>query len=95
LVNPDIFEASSEKAFYESLTALVPQTQAAQAERDYSKLLAGLEKIAPTVADFFDGPNSVLVMADDAAVRKNRLNLLSLLRNHARVLADFSEIVKG
>lgn len=94
LVNPNIFEQTSEKAFYDSLTKLVPQTQAAQAERDYSKLLAGLEQIAPTVADFFDGPHSVLVMAEDDAVRKNRLNLLSLLRNHALVLADFGAIVK-
>ncbi|MEO1394563.1 MAG: glycine--tRNA ligase subunit beta [Cyanobacteria bacterium J06634_5] len=95
LVTPSMLEQSSEKAFFESLQKLVPQTQVAQAERDYSKLLAGLEKIAPTVADFFDGPNSVLVMAEDDAVRENRLNLLSLLRNHARVLADFGEIVKG
>ncbi|MEL7523925.1 MAG: glycine--tRNA ligase subunit beta, partial [Cyanobacteria bacterium J06553_1] len=95
LVTPSMLEQSSEKAFFESLQKLVPQTQVAQAERDYSKLLAGLEKIAPTVADFFDGPNSVLVMAEEDAVRENRLNLLSLLRNHARVLADFGEIVKG
>ncbi|MGC1306390.1 MAG: glycine--tRNA ligase subunit beta [Phormidesmis sp.] len=95
LVNPALFEQSSEKAFYDSLQKLVPQTQAAQTERDYAKLLTGLEQAAPTVADFFDGPNSVLVMAEDAAVRENRLNLLSLLRNHARVLADFGEIVKS
>ena len=95
LINADLFEQSSEKAFYESLQKLLPQTQKAQANRDYNQLLSGLEKIAPTVADFFDGPNSVLVMAEDAAVRKNRLNLLSLLRNHARVLADFGEIVKS
>ena len=36
-----------------------------------------------------------MVMAEDTAVRKNRLNLLGLLRNHARVLADFGEIVKS
>ena len=95
LINPNLFEQSSEKAFYESLQKLIPQTQAAKAERDYNKLLTGLEQIAPTVADFFDGPSSVLVMAEDAAVRQNRLNLLSLLRNHARVLADFGEIVKS
>jgi glycyl-tRNA synthetase beta chain len=47
------------------------------------------------VADFFDGENSVLVMAEKEPVRRNRLNLLGLLRNHARVLADFGAIVKG
>ncbi|MBE9061968.1 glycine--tRNA ligase subunit beta [cf. Phormidesmis sp. LEGE 11477] len=95
VVNPDLFEQPSEQAFYDSLQTLLPQTQAAQAERDYSKLVAGLEQSAPTVADFFDGENSVMVMAEAAAVRQNRLNLLGLLRNHARVLADFGEIVKS
>ncbi len=27
-------------------------------------------------------------------IKQNRLNLLGLLRNHARVLADFGQIVK-
>ncbi|MEL6552274.1 MAG: glycine--tRNA ligase subunit beta [Cyanobacteria bacterium J06621_11] len=95
IVNPDLFEQPTEQAFYDSLQTLLPQTQAAQSERDYSKLISGLEKAAPTVADFFDGDNSVMVMAEDNAIRTNRLNLLGLLRNHARVLADFGEIVKS
>ncbi|MEM8503157.1 MAG: glycine--tRNA ligase subunit beta [Cyanobacteria bacterium P01_D01_bin.1] len=95
VVNPELFEQPSEQAFYDSLQTLLPQTQAAQAERDYSKLITGLEQAAPTVANFFDGETSVMVMAEDEAVRENRLNLLGLLRNHARVLADFGEIVKN
>ncbi|MEL7511671.1 MAG: glycine--tRNA ligase subunit beta [Cyanobacteria bacterium J06554_3] len=94
-VDPALFEQPSEQAFYDSLQTLLPKTQSAQAERDYGKLIAGLEEAAPTVANFFDGDTSVMVMAEDAAVRKNRLNLLGLLRNHARVLADFGEIVKS
>jgi len=35
------------------------------------------------------------VMDKDPAIQQNRLNLLALLRNHARVLADFGAIVKG
>ncbi|MFG6102035.1 glycine--tRNA ligase subunit beta [Leptothoe sp. EHU-05/26/07-4] len=95
VVDASLFQSPSETAFHETLQQLVPQTQAAQAERDYQKLIDGLKKAAPVVAEFFDGPNSVLVMDDDAAIRQNRLNLLSLLRNHARVLADFGAIVKG
>lgn len=94
-VNPALFEQPSEQTFYDSLQKLVPQTQTAQAERDYGKLLTGLEQTAPAVADFFDGPTSVLVMAEDPDIRQNRLNLLSLLRNHALVLADFGAIVKS
>ena len=95
IVNPDLFEQPTEQAFYDSLQTLLPQTEAAQSERDYSKLIIGLEKCAPTVANFFDGENSVMIMAEDNAIRTNRLNLLGLLRNHARVLADFGEIVKS
>jgi len=95
LVKPELFEQPSEQAFYDSLQALVPQTEAAKAERDYSKLLSGLDKAAPSVANFFDGETSVMVMAEDSAIQGNRLNLLSLLRNHTLVLADFGEIVKG
>ncbi len=95
LVNPKAFEAKSEQAFYDAILKQVPQTQAAKAERDYQKLVKGLNAIAPVVSQFFDGEDSVLVMAADEKIQTNRLNLLGLLRNHARVLADFGEIVKG
>jgi glycyl-tRNA synthetase beta chain len=35
-----------------------------------------------------------MVMDDNPAIKTNRLNLLGLVRNHARVLADFGAIVK-
>jgi len=95
IVQPDRFEKSSEAALYEALVHLLPQTEAAQANRDYQQLVAGLRAIAPTVAAFFDGPDSVLVMDPNPDVRQNRLALLGLVRNHARILADFGAIVKG
>lgn len=94
LVDPKRFEQPSETAFYEALVKLVPQTEKAQRDRDYQTLVNALANIAPVVSQFFDGEQSVLVMADDPAVRRNRLNLLGLLRNHARILADFGAIVK-
>lgn len=95
LVRPELFQKSSEKDFYDALVQLVPQTRAAQKERNYQQLVEALIQIAPTVSNFFDGPESVLVMDSDPAIRQNRLNLLGLLRNHARVLADFGAIVKS
>ncbi len=95
VVRPELFQKSSEQAFYDALVNLVPKTQAAQQERDYQKLVDALAEIAPTVSNFFDGTDSVLVMDPDAEIRQNRLNLLGLLRNHARVLADFGAIVKS
>ncbi|MBE9136036.1 glycine--tRNA ligase subunit beta [Nodosilinea sp. LEGE 07088] len=95
VIAPAALEAQSERGLLAALKTLVPQTQAAQASRNYDQLVAGLEQVAPVVSGFFDGPDSVLVMADQPAVRQNRLNLLGLLRNHALVLGDFGAIVKG
>ena len=47
---------------------------------------------ASTLAEFFDGDTSVMVMAEVEAVRCNRLNLLAVLRNQSAVLADFAAI---
>jgi glycyl-tRNA synthetase beta chain len=93
-VNPKHFQQSSEQAFYDALVTLLPQTVKASSRRDYGLLVEGLGAIASTVSAFFDGSDSVLVMADDPNLKQNRLNLLGLLRNHSRVLADFGEIVK-
>jgi len=95
LVRPELFQKSSEQAFYDALVQLVPQTQAAQQHRNYQQLVEALSQIAPTVSNFFDGSESVLVMDAELDIRRNRLNLLGLLRNHARVLADFGAIVKA
>ena len=95
VVNSELFEKPSEQAFYDALVELLPQIKAAQTERNYQLLVDGLAKITSTVSSFFDGENSVLVMAEDANIKRNRLNLLGLLRNHARILADFGAIVKS
>jgi glycyl-tRNA synthetase beta chain len=94
VVQPDLFQSPSEQEFYDALVELVPQTRTAQAKRDYQTLVKALAAIAPLVSNFFDGPQSVLVMDNDPQIRRNRLNLLGVLRNHARVLADFGAIVK-
>ena len=95
VIDPGLLKQASEEAFYEALLTLLPQTEGARTKRDYHALLSGLEQAAPVVSRFFDGEDSVLVMDEDKAVRRNRLGLLGLLRNHARVLADFGAIVKS
>ena len=92
-VKPELFQKSSEQAFYDAVVQLVPQTQLSKQTRNYQLLVDSLTEIAPTVGNFFDGPESVLVMDADAEIKRNRLSLLGLLRNHARVLADFGAIV--
>ncbi len=95
IVRPSLFQQPSEQAFYDAIVKLVPQTRAAQAERNYQKLLEALIEVVPIIQNFFDGAQSVMVMDADPEIRRNRLNLLGLLRNHARILADFGAIVKG
>lgn len=95
VIRPQLFEKSSEQAFYDELVALLPKTQLAQSQSNYQLLVEGLENIAPTISEFFDGKESVLVMDENPKIRQNRLNLLGILRNHGRVLADFGAIVKG
>ncbi len=94
-VKPELFQKSSEQAFYDAVVQLVPQTLLSKQTRNYQQLVDSLTEIAPAVSSFFDGPESVLVMDSDPEIKRNRLNLLGLLRNHARVLADFGAIVKG
>lgn len=92
VIRPELFEKNSEKAFF---TALQQLNQTLQGKTDYTKLVEALSQIAPTVSAFFDGEDSVLVMDSNPDIKQNRLNLLGILRNHARSLADFGAIVKS
>lgn len=93
VVSPKLFQQNSEKLLYQELVNLLPKTLSAKSERNYKLLVEGLVKIAPTVSNFFDGDDSVLVMDEDPEIRQNRLNLLGILRNHGRVMSDFGAIV--
>jgi glycyl-tRNA synthetase beta chain len=94
VVQTNLFQKPSEQAVYDGLIALEPQTTAAQASRNYQQLIDALAQLTPAISNFFDGEDSVLVMDSNPDIKANRLNLLGLVRNHARVLADFGSIVK-
>jgi glycyl-tRNA synthetase beta chain len=93
VVQTSLFQKSSEQAVYDGLIALEPQTKAAQASRNYQQLIDALAQLTPAISSFFDGEDSVLIMDSNPEIKTNRLNLLGLVRNHARVLADFGSIV--
>ena len=94
VVNPALFESPAESAMLEALQRLEPIAAGARSG-DYRDLARGLAASAETLAAFFDGPQSVLVMADNPSVRRNRLHLLGVLRNQAALLADFERISSG
>ncbi len=91
VVNPELFSSPSENAMLAVLQRLEPIVRGDQPGR-YDALATALAESASVLAAFFDGEQSVMVMADDPAVRSNRLNLLAVLRNQASVLADFSRL---
>lgn len=93
VVDATLFEQPSEAAMLAVLERLESLARGSAVGVDrYALLASALAESAPALAAFFDGEQSVMVMADDAAVRRNRLNLLAVLRNQASVLADFSRI---
>ena len=82
VVNPANLTDVAEQELYQAIAALPSQPSDEQ-------LMKGIKAIAPVLAKFFD---DVLVMADDPQVRQNRLNLLGIIRNYSRQLANFSSI---
>ncbi len=93
VIQPTLFQKQSEQAFYDVLCQL--HTAMKAQPQDYQTLVATLSQTTPTLSRFFDGADSVMVMDNDPAIKQNRLYLLGVLRNHARVLADFGAIVKS
>ena len=89
-VKPELFQKESERSFFEALSQL-----GTTPNRNYTESIAALSAIAPRLTSFFDGKDSVLVMDPNPEIKQNRLNLLGILRNQGRVLADFAAIVKS
>jgi len=58
-------------------------------KQDFSGAMRELAQLRPAVDAFFE---AILVNADDAATRKNRLALLAAFRDATRTVADFSAI---
>ena len=88
VVDPELFDSPSEAALLVELEAMSPLAVA----RNYEGLAQKLQGAARALEAFFDGAESVMVMADDPSIRRNRLNLLGVLRNQAFVLARFDNI---
>jgi len=84
VVNPTKLTDAAEHLLYQAIAALPCQPSDEQ-------LMEGIKAITPVLAKFFD---DVLVMSEDPQVRQNRLNLLGIIRNYSRQLANFSVILK-
>jgi glycyl-tRNA synthetase beta chain len=79
----------AEKALADKLNAIAPQATAAFNKDEYANSLKILAQIKPEVDAFF---NEVMVMAEDLAVRNNRLALLERLYGQMNQIADLSQL---
>ncbi|WP_331345046.1 glycine--tRNA ligase subunit beta [Cellvibrio sp. UBA7661] len=89
-VNSALLQEEAEKNLAAAITAKETVVAPLFAAREYTKALAALADLQPTVDAFFD---SVMVMCDDAALQQNRLALLSKLRGLFLEVADISYLV--
>jgi glycyl-tRNA synthetase beta chain len=88
-VSPDLFEGEAERALYTSMRAAIPRVNEQKRAGKYKEALDVIAALRSEVDRFFD---QVMVMVEDANVRKNRLALLGELLREFTTIADFSEM---
>ncbi len=88
-VDAQLFDDAAEKKLYEAWQGAHGGFVKAFAEADLTQALAALSSLSAPISAFFE---AVMVMAEDEAVRRNRLALLSLISDDVRTFADFSKL---
>ncbi|MDW6018488.1 glycine--tRNA ligase subunit beta [Vibrio plantisponsor] len=86
-----LLQEDAEKALAENVEVLTEALEPAFATGNYQQALSQLAALREPVDAFFD---NVMVMADDDALKKNRLTLLNNLRNLFLQIADISLLQK-
>ncbi|HTP71975.1 MAG TPA: glycine--tRNA ligase subunit beta [Burkholderiaceae bacterium] len=88
-VEPALFAEDAERALHGALNHVAPRADALFEQRDYTASLRELAALKAPVDAFFD---HVMVNADDAKLRANRLALLSALHRAMNRVADLSRL---
>ena len=86
-VQENLLQEDAERALFAATQALRPTVQNALAQHDFQAALTALAAVKPQVDAFFD---NVMVMAEDTAVKQNRLSLLNELATLMNAVADIS-----
>ena len=84
-----LFAEAQESALYDAIEDVNERSAGALEREAYEEAMAVMSNLRRPVDEFFD---HVTVNAEDAALRKNRLNLLSEIRDSLDRIADFSKI---
>lgn len=90
LVDVRLFQDAAEGALYEAWQNAHGQFAKALVEARMADALEALRSLTNAVGAFFD---AVMVMAEDEAVRRNRLALLASIADDVKSFADFSKWV--
>ncbi|ASO28022.1 glycine--tRNA ligase subunit beta [Vibrio anguillarum] len=90
-INLTLLQEAAEKALAEEVEVMTEALEPAFATGDYQQALSKLAALREPVDAFFD---NVMVMADDEALKQNRLTLLNNLRNLFLQIADISLLQK-
>lgn len=88
-VSESLLQEDAEKGLATAIAAKQSELQPLIAAGNFKAVLEALAELRPTVDTFFD---DVMVMADDEAVRNNRLALLKQLRSLFLGVADISAL---
>jgi glycyl-tRNA synthetase beta chain len=88
-VKPELFENDAERELFAASREAAVQVQIEKKAGRYEQALDRIAGLRKAVDRFFE---EVLVMADNEAVRNNRLSLLAELLREFTTVADFSEI---
>jgi glycyl-tRNA synthetase beta chain len=88
-VDVALLKEAAEAALFQALTTVKPQADAAFETGDYTVSLQALAALRAPVDAFFD---SVMVNAEDPALRANRLGLLAILHQAMNRVADLSRL---
>ncbi|MEM9972055.1 MAG: DALR anticodon-binding domain-containing protein, partial [Pseudomonadota bacterium] len=88
-VDTALLTEKPEQDLHAALTKAVSDAEAAIGKEDFETAMAALAPLRRPVDAFFD---SVTVNAEDAALRRNRLYILAMMREVLGKVADFSKI---
>jgi glycyl-tRNA synthetase beta chain len=89
---PDLFESEAERELFTAGRAAAAKVQTEKRAGHYEQALERIAGLRKAIDRFFD---EVMVMAENEAVRKNRLALLAELLREFTTVADFSELGAG
>ena len=89
MADPALFTEAAERALGEAVEAALDDTAAALHQHDYVRVLDRLAQVRPQVDAFFD---QVMVNAEDAAIRGNRLALLKRLGDRFGAVAAIDQL---